>query len=274
MTSSTERGTSHGRTAAPGSAPVSSSTARERGGWDAPVRGLLLDIDDTLVDTQAAMRSSCARGAATAWPGEPAEVHEAISAIFYDDPGDFFDRYTRGEFPFAEMRAARYHEACRRLGLSLQGFETFESTYRVAFAGSQELFDDALELLDTAARAGVRIAFVTNSGAEQTEVKLDAVGLRGRGPVVTTDTLGVGKPDPAVFTRAMELVGTSRAETIVVGDTLPTDVQGGLAAGMRVAWLQRVDKPEPRNAGWAIKVDDPRVRIVTTLTDLLSLLTS
>lgn len=245
------------------------SVAAQGDPWAAPVRGLLLDIDDTLVDTQAAMRGSCRVGAAAAWPGESAETHERISEVFYDDPGGYFDAYTRGEYAFGEMRAARYREACRRIGLPEQGFETFEAAYREAFATSQVMFDDALGFLDAAAAKGVAVGFVTNSGQEQTEVKLDAVGLRGRGPVVTTDTLGVGKPDPAIFTRAMELVGGSREETLVVGDTLPTDVEGGLAAGMRVAWLQRPDRPEPRNAGWGTPVEDPRVRVILDLTTLV-----
>ena len=237
--------------------------------WAAPVRGLLLDIDDTLVDTQAAMRGSCRIGAAAAWPGEPGEVHERISEVFYDDPGGYFDAYTRGEYAFGEMRAARYHEACRRIGLPEHGFDTFETAYREAFATSQVMFEDALAFLDAAAAKGVAVGFVTNSGEEQTRIKLDAVGLQGRGPVVTTDTLGVGKPDPAIFTRAMELVGGNREETLVVGDTLPTDVEGGLAAGMRVAWLQRPGRPEPRNAGWGTPVDDPRVRVIPDLTTLV-----
>lgn len=238
--------------------------------WAEPVRGLLLDIDDTLVDTQAAMRSSCATGAAAAWPQEAAELHARVSEIFYDDPRGYFDAYTRGEFAFAEMRAARYHEACRRSGLPEKGFERFEEAYRVAFARSQVMFDDALALLDGASAAGVAVGFVTNSGHEQTEVKLDALGLRGRGPVVTTDTLGVGKPDPAIFTRAMALVGGRREQTVVVGDTLHTDVVGGLAAGMRVAWLQRPGRPEPRNAGWGTPVEDPRVRVVPDLAAVAS----
>lgn len=237
--------------------------------WSVGVRGLLLDIDDTLIDTQATMRSSCTQGAAAAWPNESPELHESMSGIFYDDPGGYFDRYTRGEFPFAEMRAARYHEACRRLGIEETGFETFEAAYREAFAACQRLFDDVPAMLAAAESHGAQVAFVTNSGQEQTEIKMAAVGLTG--PVVTTDTLGVGKPDPAIFTRAMELVGTPREQTLVVGDTLPTDVVGGRAAGLRVAWLQRTGVPEPRNAGWDTPLsdlNDPGVRIIHGLGDL------
>lgn len=242
------------------------------GEWERPVRGLVLDIDDTLVDTQAAMRASCTRGAAAAWPERSAADHEAISDVFYADPGDYFDRYTRGEFPFERMRRARYVRACEALGLPGEGFETFESTYLEFFAGAQVLFADAVPLLDAAEAAGVAVCLLTNSGDAQTRLKLDAVGLAGRASVVTTDTIGVGKPDPRLFALACERAGVEAAAAVCVGDTLPTDVAGARGAGMRAAWLQRPDRPEPRNAGWGTPVEDPGVRIVPDLDAVAALL--
>lgn len=236
------------------------------------MRALVLDIDDTLLDTQAAMRGACAVGAAAAWPGEPRSTHEAISAVFYDDPAGHFDTYTRGGCTFPQMREARYVEACRQLGLAEAGFETFEAAYREAFAQQQHLFDDAVPLLDTAREAGVQICFVTNSGHDQTELKLRVTGLTDRGPAVTTDTLGIGKPDSRIFTEARRQTGFDPAETLCVGDTLGTDVIGGRAAGMRVAWLQRADRPEPRNAGWGTPPPDTGVRVVGSLREVAALL--
>ena len=244
------------------------------GEWALPIRALVLDIDDTLVDTQAAMRHSCTVGAGAAWPDEPVELHRAVSDVYYDDPAGHFDAYTRGEHSFAEMRHARYAVAMTALGLPDVRFEVFESAYRAAFAGSQHLFDDVAPLLRAVADASVGVSLLTNSGDEQTAVKLEQVGLVGIGPVVTTDTLGFGKPDPRVFARACAEVGAAPAESLVVGDTLPTDVAGGRAAGIRVAWLQRPGLPAPRGAGWGTPVSDPGVRVVGSLHDAAALLTS
>lgn len=240
--------------------------------WAAGVRGLVLDIDDTLVDTQAAMRSSGTVGAAAAWPGRGAELHVAVSDLFYDDPGGFFDAYTRGELDFASMRRARYDDAMSRLGLPSAGFATFEAAYLAAFADAQVLFGDARPLLGAAAERGIGVCLLTNSGAAQTQLKLEAVGLVGVAPVVTTDTLGVGKPDPRLFAAACDLAGVAPAEAVCVGDTLPTDIVGARNAGLRAAWLQRPDRPEPRDAGWGTPVDDPGVRVVASLDEVAALL--
>lgn len=258
-----------GAAAASGSASDGSVATPE---WGLPVRGLLLDIDDTLVDTQAAMRHSCTVGAATAWADEAPELHRRISDIFYDDPAGHFDAYTRGEQGFVQMREARYTVATAALGLPDAGFEVFESTYLVEFACSQQLFDDVHPMLSAAAEHGVRVCFLTNSGHEQTVVKLEQVGLDGSIPVVTTDTLGFGKPDPRVFERACADIDVVPTHSIVVGDTLPTDIVGARNAGIRAAWLCRPGLPPPRGAGWGTPVADPGVRVVPTLHDVAALL--
>jgi len=43
----------------------------------------------------------------------------------------------------------------------------------------------------------------------------------------------IGKPQPAMFEQAMKFLGTSPAETLVVGDRLETDILGGQNAGCK-----------------------------------------
>lgn len=242
--------------------------------WALPVRGLVLDIDDTLVDTQAAMKAAGVRAAAAALPELDPAAHEAISHTYYDDIGGHFDAYTRGELTFPEQRRRRLAATLVHLDIAAPDLDVsrYESAYLDAFAQVQRLFDDVATLFDAARDRGVAVCLLTNSGAEQTALKLRAVGLTDVAPVVTTDTLGVGKPDPRLFAAACAEIGVAAHEVVCVGDTLATDVRGALGAGMRVAWLQRPDRPEPRSAGWATPVDDPRVRIVGSLHDVAALL--
>ncbi|MDQ3398200.1 MAG: HAD-IIA family hydrolase [Deinococcota bacterium] len=45
----------------------------------------------------------------------------------------------------------------------------------------------------------------------------------------------IGKPNPWVFRQALVRLGRSEEETVMVGDTLQTDIAGGRAAGVRTA---------------------------------------
>lgn len=51
--------------------------------------------------------------------------------------------------------------------------------------------------------------------------------------------LVVGKPEPFIFRAALERLGCQPHEAAMVGDSLKTDIQGGLAAGMVTVWLAR-----------------------------------
>lgn len=55
----------------------------------------------------------------------------------------------------------------------------------------------------------------------------------------------IGKPLPALFQFALEMLHTLPQETLVIGDRLDTDILGGQRAGMRTALvLSGVSKPE------------------------------
>src|SRR5699024_1658671 len=73
-------------------------------------RGLLLDVDDTLLGTREAMLRAGQVAARELWPdADPTRVEEA-GRRFRDDPGGHFRAYTRGEHDFATMRALRVRD--------------------------------------------------------------------------------------------------------------------------------------------------------------------
>ena len=47
----------------------------------------------------------------------------------------------------------------------------------------------------------------------------------------------LGKPDPAIYTPVMAMLGTDRRRTLAVGDSLRTDIAGAAAAGLDSCWV-------------------------------------
>lgn len=207
----------------------------------AGARALLLDVDDTIVDTRGAMVAAGARAAAALWPDRPGE-HHAMAQRYYDDPQRWFPRYASGEVPFERMRAGRLEEVATAFGLGLpaEGHVAFEEAYAPAFRSAQRLFPDVPQLLSAAAREELPVGLLTNSAHKPTVVKLEALGLVDRfDVVVTTDTLGFGKPDPRVYLEACRLLGGEPHAVVCIGDSLAWDVLGAEAAGLRAVWLDR-----------------------------------
>jgi putative hydrolase of the HAD superfamily len=110
-----------------------------------------------------------------------------------------------------------------------------------------EAFGDAAGALATVRARGWRVVVVSNwdqsLGSVLARVGLGAL-LDG---VVTSAEVGAGKPDPRIFTAALELAGVSGGEALHVGDSLEEDVAGAHAAGIEVVWLNRgrADAPAP-----------------------------
>ncbi|MEW1954115.1 HAD family hydrolase [Terrabacter sp. NPDC080008] len=213
----------------------------------AETRALLLDVDDTIVDTRGAMVTAGTRAAATLWPHREAE-HEAMAQRYYDDPQRWFPRYAAGDVPFDHMRAARLEEVATAFGLDVPdgGHVAYEEAYAPAFRAAQRLFPDVPELLSAAERHGLPVGLLTNSAQAPTTVKLEALGLADRfDVVVTTDTLGFGKPDPRVYLEACRLLDGEPHRVVCIGDSLAWDVLGAQAAGLRAVWLDREGRGTP-----------------------------
>jgi HAD superfamily hydrolase (TIGR01549 family) len=103
---------------------------------------------------------------------------------------------------------------------------------------SQDLYPDALPALDALRRADYRIAVIANQPAGR-DAELRALGVVPD-VMAMSASMGVAKPDPAFFARALELMGgPAPADVAYVGDRPDNDVRPAAAAGMRAVWLRR-----------------------------------
>lgn len=98
-------------------------------------------------------------------------------------------------------------------------------------------------------RAGVPIGIVSNASGqiEGTLANVGAcqVGERGAGVPVTcvidSHIVGVAKPDPAIFTPALEALGLPADRVAYVGDSVVNDIGGARAAGLHPIQLDPYD---------------------------------
>jgi putative hydrolase of the HAD superfamily len=239
------------------------------------IAAVLLDVDDTLIDTRAAMVAAGEAAVARLWPQAGPEVHHAAAVRFHADPGGFFLRFTAGELSFPEMREARVVDLLESFSLAATGGVTlrFEEVYGPAFAANVRLFDDVVPFMEAATKAGTPMGLLTNSSSLYTAQKLELTGLAGAFAVVATrDTLGFGKPDARAFHHACGLLGTAPAETLYVGDHLEIDALAARQAGMPAVWLQR-DEGGPQDAPGRARAHAHDMHVVASLLEVPALLT-
>jgi HAD superfamily hydrolase (TIGR01509 family) len=103
-------------------------------------------------------------------------------------------------------------------------------------------FVDTLPVLRELKSRGVRIVVLSNIGLDIRPL-LDRVGVSGLlDGVVLSFEVGLVKPDPAIFARALELLDVPGSQTLMVGDS-PRDDVGGVSLKIRTLILPRTEGP-------------------------------
>uniref|UniRef100_A0A8C9NDN9 N-acetylneuraminic acid phosphatase n=1 Tax=Serinus canaria TaxID=9135 RepID=A0A8C9NDN9_SERCA len=102
------------------------------------------------------------------------------------------------------------------------------------------LAEDTRAML-TELRKGLRLLLLTNGDRQTQREKIEACACQ---PYF--DAIVVGgeqkeeKPAPSIFHYCCDLLGVQPAECVMVGDSLDTDIQGGLNAGLKATvWLNK-----------------------------------
>ena len=103
-------------------------------------------------------------------------------------------------------------------------------------------FVDALPVLRELKSRGVKIVVLSNIGLDIRPL-LDRTGISELlDGVVLSFEVGLVKPDPAIFARALDLLDVPGSQTLMVGDS-PRDDVGGVPLQIRTLILPRTDGP-------------------------------
>jgi HAD superfamily hydrolase (TIGR01549 family) len=200
-------------------------------------RGIFFDLDDTLFDRTAALRRWVARHVGALDAAELAWVIELD------------DRGRQPRLVFAAGIVERY------------GLQRTVTELASAFPGELAAqVEPEPGVGDVLARLAsrCRVAIVTNGGASQRD-KLARAGLAGLvSTVFVSGELGIAKPAPEIFERALAWSELPPGECLFVGDDPKHDTA---ALGMATAWRTR-DVPA-RVEAWPPGLASPRFTIRT-----------
>jgi YjjG family noncanonical pyrimidine nucleotidase len=201
---------------------------------------VLLDADDTIFDFYRA--ETYALEASLAAFGYDAPVDGYLEA-FRRINGEVWKEYETGRSTSEEIRVKRFVLLLSELGLAYDAAEV--SAYYVDRLGETTfMVDGARKLLDALHRK-LPMALVTNgiSAVQRSRLAKSGVGDYF-GAIMISDELGVQKPDPGIFLRALEHVGTTPGDRVImIGDSLHSDIRGAIAAGIDSCWFNLRGRP-------------------------------
>jgi putative hydrolase of the HAD superfamily len=101
-----------------------------------------------------------------------------------------------------------------------------------------KLYDDVLPALQTL--AGHELRTGVNSNNDQIEQMVVQLAVAHHFEVVVSPlTYGIGKPEPEIFARTLQVMGVAPERTLYVGDSHNHDVVGARAAGITPVLIDR-----------------------------------
>ena len=135
----------------------------------------------------------------------------------------------------AALRYARLKETFHALKyeISDEKINSLAKEYILQLPNFNHLFDGTLELLDYL-KEKYTLHIITNGFEEVQTLKMKKSKIfHYFTEVITSESVGVKKPNPKVFLHAMRKAGSSPKESLMIGDNIEADIQGALATGMK-----------------------------------------
>ena len=201
------------------------------------IRALTFDLDDTLWDNRSVLME--AEQAVYDWL---AGNYPRIAARYSLEDLRQLRMELVQENPDLRHRISELRRQSLRLAARSAGYD--DSLVEPAFAVFLEarhrvtLYDDVTPALQRLRAAGYRLGSLTNGNAD--------VHRLGIGHLfdfsLTAEAVGRAKPHPRLFEEACRQAGAAPDELAHVGDEADTDLAGGLAAGVRVIWMNRLQQ--------------------------------
>jgi len=194
---------------------------------------LILDADGTLLDFQQA---------------EAAALGKTLIQMGVQVSGDFCDTYhaindslwqefEAGILCAQEVRTQRFMRVFEKLGIAGDS-NAFSEAFLKNVVRESTFIEGAKSLL---ARLENRIGLVllTNGFADVQRSRIARLQLADRfDHVLISEEVGVAKPDRAIFEIAFERMRRpDKADVLIIGDSLSSDVQGGLNYGIDTCWF-------------------------------------
>jgi len=224
---------------------------------------LLFDADGTLFDYEQAEVTALATTFAQF--GYPFEARHAVTYRAIN--GQMWRDFEQGKLSQQRLPTARFERLFAATGVTADTAVTaaFSLRYLNNLAQGTMLITGA-EALVTALRPHYRLLLITNGLHEVQRPRLARSVLAGCfDAVVISSEVGVAKPDPAIFDVAFAHMGyPPKAETLIIGDSLTSDMRGGSDYGIDTCWFNPHAQPRPKDV--TIRYE---IRRLTELLDLL-----
>ncbi|RRG18279.1 noncanonical pyrimidine nucleotidase, YjjG family [Weissella viridescens] len=197
---------------------------------------LIFDLDDTLLDFKGGEVAGLKN--VFAQQGFNAPLQEKALSEYTKINRGLWSSFEKGEISKQTIHQTRFDKLLNTLGIAGDGSE-LERQYREELNHNYRVIDGAEPFLADLQQAGYHLIAGTNGEAQTQHLRLAHTGLdQYFEHVYISDEMGVAKPDPAFYQEIFaENPDMTKDNTVMIGDGLASDIQGGVNFGIDTIWV-------------------------------------
>lgn len=229
-------------------APQDEAAQRSETATQGGIRAIFIDIDNTLLSFDKYVKQTMKEGFAK-FGLKPYEPY--MYDVFTQENNSLWQEIEAGTLTFAELEKVRWNRIFASLEIDFDGI-TFEKYFRAKLYDSAIPEPGALDLLKRLSRNYI-LCVASNGPYLQQCHRLEVGGMKEFfSYFFISEKAGASKPSKDFFDYAFAKLNRDRekpilpAETIIIGDSLSSDIGGGRAYGMKTCFYRKNrDLPVP-----------------------------
>ena len=224
---------------------------------------LLLDLDDTILDFKRAERIALEKTLLAVG----IQPTEAVCTLYSRINQEHWEMLERGELTRQQVLVGRYRVLLERLDIP-GDVQNCARIYERNLGQGHYFLPGAYEAVESLSKH-YRLYLVSNGTATVQHSRLESAGIGGffRNIFISQD-IGINKPDKGFFDACFaEIENFDPKRTMIVGDSLTSDILGGKNAGICTCWVN----PEHKECKPQLQ-PDYQIESITQLKALLETL--
>jgi len=224
-------------------------------------RAVLFDLDNTLFDYDTA---ACNALRTTLLGTGISDDFKAAYADYHAINMRLWEELEAGETDLETLKVRRFQALGRHRGWPELDWAALGADYLRNLSEEAVLYPDTVPVLRTLAPHYI-LGILTNGIADVQITRMARSGLRHLfASFIISSQYGTAKPDPEIFTIAFNDMNVSVSDTLYVGDSVTSDMQGAINAGVDFCWLTSGDTRHGIPGGYRYRIGQ-----LTALIDIL-----
>ncbi len=203
------------------------------------IKAILLDVDNTLLSFDAYVRQSMKDGLSLFHLGE---FTEEKFRVFEKVNGALWHQIEQNNLDFETLKRIRWNLVFAMLDISYDGV-AFEEYFRDSLYDSAICVDGAMDLLEYLSQK-YDLYVASNGPYKQQMHRIEIANMSKyfKGYFISEE-IGASKPSEEFFQKGLSRIDNIKPqEVVIIGDSLSSDMLGGINSGIHTIWYNRGKK--------------------------------